>query len=283
MPSIAELEKTASQVRRDVLRMVHGVQSGHPGGALGAAEFMVALYGEILKHDPENFTMEGKGEDLFFLSNGHLSALWYSVLARNGYFSTDELATFRRLDSRLQGHPATAEGLPGVRIASGSLGQGLSVGIGAALSKRLNGDPNLVYVLMGDGELDEGQIWEAAMFAAGRKVDNLIACIDHNGQQIDGPVSSVMPLGNLRSKWEAFGWEVIETNGNSMHDVTASLKKARTLAGKGKPLAVILLTEMGHGVDFMAGTHHWHGNPPNDEQLARALAQITETLGDYKK
>ncbi|KAF0194808.1 MAG: transketolase [Bacteroidetes bacterium] len=281
MPAIHELEKIAAQVRRDVLRMVHAVQSGHPGGALGATEFMVALYFEIMNHRPDNFTMEGSDEDLFFLSNGHLSAAWYSVLARSGYFNIQELSTFRKLNSRLQGHPATAEGIPGVRIASGSLGQGLSVSIGAAVSKKLNGDKGLVFTLMGDGEMDEGQIWEASMYAAGKKVDNLIATIDNNGQQIDGPTDKVMPLGSLKNKWEAFGWDVIEMPGNDMTIVVEGLNNARQRCGKGKPVAIIMHSEMGHGVDFMAGTHHWHGVPPDNDQLARALAQLEESLGDY--
>lgn len=281
MPSIVELEGIASQVRRDVLRMVHGVQSGHPGGALGATEFMVALYFEVMKHNPARFTMKGKGEDLFFLSNGHLSAVWYSVLARKGYFKIKELATFRKLDSRLQGHPATAEGIEGVRIASGSLGQGLSVAIGATVSKKLNNDPSLVYVLMGDGEMDEGQIWEAAMYAAGKGVDNLIATVDYNKQQIDGPIDKVMPLGNLKAKWEAFGWQVLEMPGNDMAAVVDTFQKAKTLCSQHKPVCILMHSEMGHGVDFMAGTHHWHGVPPSDEQLANALSQLNETLGDY--
>lgn len=281
MPSIVELEGIASQVRRDVLRMVHAVQSGHPGGALGATEFMVALYFEVMKHNPSRFTMEGKGEDLFFLSNGHLSAVWYSVLSRSGYFNTKELATFRKLDSRLQGHPATAEGIEGVRIASGSLGQGLSVAIGAAVSKKLSNDPSLVYVLMGDGEMDEGQIWEAAMYAAGKGVDNLIATVDYNKQQIDGPIDKVMPLGNLKAKWEAFGWQVLEMPGNEMAAVVDTFNKAKALCGQHKPVCILMHSEMGHGVDFMAGTHHWHGVPPSDEQLANALSQLNETLGDY--
>ena len=281
MPSIVDLERIASQVRRDVLRMVHAVQSGHPGGALGATEFFVALYFEVMKHNPVRFTMEGKGEDLFFLSNGHLSAVWYSVLARSGYFKTQELATFRRLNSRLQGHPATAEGIEGVRIASGSLGQGLSVAIGAAISKKLSNEPSLVYVLMGDGEMDEGQIWEAAMYAAGKGVDNLIATVDYNKQQIDGPIDKVMPLGNLKAKWEAFGWQVLEMPGNDMEAVVKTFAKAKTLCGQHKPVCILMHSEMGHGVDFMAGTHHWHGVPPSNEQLATALTQLNETLGDY--
>lgn len=281
MPAIQQLESIAKQVRRDIVRMVHAVQSGHPGGALGTTEFMVALYFEIMNHRPDHFSMEGKGEDLFFLSNGHLSAVWYSVLAHSGYFDIKELATFRKLNSRLQGHPATAEGIPGVRVASGSLGQGLSVSIGAALAKKLAGDPSMVFTLMGDGEMDEGQVWEAAMYAAGKGVDNLIATIDHNGQQIDGPTDKVMPLGSLKDKWLAFGWEVIEMTGNDMTQVVDGLKLAKSLTGKGKPVAIIMHSVMGFGVDFMAGTHHWHGVAPNDDQLARALAQLEETLGDY--
>jgi len=257
------------------------MQSGHPGGALGATEFMVALYFEIMNLHAGSYTMEGKGEDLFFLSNGHLSAVWYSVLARSGYFDIAELSTFRKLNSRLQGHPATAEGIPGVRVASGSLGQGLSVSIGAAQAKKLSGDPSLVFCLMGDGEMDEGQVWEAAMYAAGKGVDNLIATIDCNGQQIDGPTNKVMPLGSLKDKWLAFGWDVLEMTGNDMTKVVEGLKQAKLKTGKGKPVAIIMHSIMGFGVDFMAGTHHWHGIAPNDEQLARALSQLEETLGDY--
>ena len=261
--------------------MVHAVQSGHPGAPLGCAEFFVALYFDQLHHNPD-FQMDGKGEDLFFLSNGHLSAGWYSVLARSGYFPVEELKTFRKLNSRLQGHPATHEHLPGIRIASGSLGQGLSVALGTAQAKKLNGDDKLVYILMGDGELQEGQVWEAAMYAAHYGVDNLIATVDYNGQQIDGPTTKVMDLKNLKAKWEAFGWEVIETkNGNDMKSVIEGLELAKSLTGKGKPVMNLLYTEMGYGVDFMVGTHKWHGSPPNDEQLAKALAQLEETLGDY--
>jgi len=281
MPLIQQLEFTSTQVRRDILRMVHAMQSGHPGGALGATEFMVALYFEIMNLHAGSYTMEGKGEDLFFLSNGHLSAVWYSVLARSGYFDIAELSTFRKLNSRLQGHPATAEGIPGVRVASGSLGQGLSVSIGAAQAKKLSGDPSLVFCLMGDGEMDEGQVWEAAMYAAGKGVDNLIATIDCNGQQIDGPTNKVMPLGSLKDKWLAFGWDVLEMTGNDMTKVVEGLKQAKLKTGKGKPVAIIMHSIMGFGVDFMAGTHHWHGIAPNDEQLARALSQLEETLGDY--
>jgi transketolase len=281
MPTYAELEAIASQVRRDVIRMIHAVQSGHPGGSLGCADFFTVLYFHVMKHDPKHFTMDGKGEDLFFLSNGHLSAAWYSVLARSGYFDVSELATFRKISSRLQGHPATAEGIPGVRIASGSLGQGLSVAIGAAQAKKLNGDPNFVYTLHGDGELQEGQIWEAAMYAAGKQVDNLIATIDYNGQQIDGPANNVMPLGDLEAKFKAFGWEVLQMNGNNTAEVIATLDLARNHTKKGKPVVILMRTEMGHGVDFMLNNHKWHGSPPNDEQLRLALGQLEETLGDY--
>lgn len=279
--SIDQLKKTCSQVRRDCLRMVHAVQSGHPGAALGLTEYFVALFFKEMEHN-NHFHMNGKGEDLFFLSNGHVSALWYSVLARTGYFSTDELGTFRKINSRLQGHPATHEGLPGIRIASGSLGQGLSVAIGAAQVKKLNNDDKLVYVMMGDGEQQEGQVWEAAMYAAHHKVDNLIASVDYNGQQIDGPTAKVMDLKNLRAKYEAFGWEVIDIQkGNEMEAVLEGLEKAKGLTGKGKPVLILLYTEMGYGVDFMVGTHKWHGVAPNDEQLANALRQLEETLGDY--
>jgi transketolase len=279
--SIEQLQNVATQLRRDVLRMVHAVQSGHPGAPLGCAEFFVALYFDQLRHNPD-FKMDGKGEDLFFLSNGHLSAGWYSVLARSGYFPVDELATFRKLNSRLQGHPATHEHLPGIRVASGSLGQGLSVAIGVAEAKKIDKDEHLVYVMMGDGELQEGQVWEAAMYAAHHKMDNIIATIDYNGQQIDGPVAKILDLQNLRAKWEAFGWVVNEIQeGNDMKSVLEGLEKAKSLAGKGKPVMNLLYTQMGYGVDFMVGTHKWHGSPPNDEQLANALGQLEETLGDY--
>lgn len=278
--SIEELKEIASQVRRDIVRMVHEVQSGHPGGSLGCTEFFVALYFHVMKHD-NSFNINGKGEDLFFLSNGHISPVWYSVLARSGYFDVDELNTFRKLDSRLQGHPATEEGLPGIRIASGSLGQGLSVAIGAAQVKKLNNDDRLVYVLMGDGEQDEGQVWEAAMYAAHQKVDNLIATIDYNKQQIDGPTTEVMDLMDLKAKYEAFGWKVIESNGNDLENLLAKLEEAKSLTGKGLPILNLMTTEMGYGVDFMVGTHKWHGVAPNDEQLADALGQLEETLGDY--
>lgn len=279
--SIDQLQKISSQVRRDCLRMVHAVQSGHPGAALGLTEYFVALFFKEMQHNNQ-FDMDGKGEDLFFLSNGHVSALWYSVLARNGYFSTEELGTFRKINSRLQGHPATHEGLPGVRIASGSLGQGLSVAIGAAQVKKLNQDDKLVYVVMGDGEQQEGQIWEAAMYAAHHHVDNIIAAIDYNGQQIDGPTKKVMDLKDLKAKWEAFGWEVISIEkGNDMASVLEGLAKAKSLTGKGKPVLILLHTEMGYGVDFMVGTHKWHGVAPSDAELENALSQLEETLGDY--
>jgi len=279
--SVQELEKVASQVRRDIVRMVHAQQSGHPGGSLGCTEFFVSLYFDILKKDT-NFKMEGKNEDLFFLSNGHISPVFYSVLARSGYFDVAELNTFRMLNSRLQGHPTTHEGLPGVRIASGSLGQGMSVAIGAALAKKMDGDTQLVYSLHGDGELQEGQIWEAALFAAHNKVDNLIATIDFNRQQIDGPTKDVLNIGDLEAKFKAFDWEVMHINeGNNMQAVLDGLALAKTKTGKGKPVCVIMHTEMGKGVDYMEGTHKWHGNAPNNEQLATALAQLTETLGDY--
>ncbi len=277
---IQQLTQTASQVRRDILRMVHACQSGHPGGSLGCADFLVALYFEIMHHDPK-FNMDGKGEDLFFLSNGHISPVFYSVLARSGYFDVKELATFRKLNSRLQGHPTTHEHLPGVRMASGSLGQGLSVAIGAALSKKLNNDTSLVFSLHGDGEIQEGQIWEAAMYAPHNKVDNLIATIDVNGQQIDGSTEQVLSLGNLRAKWEAFGWEVLEMSGNDMADVIRVLHLAKAKAFKGKPILILMQTEMGNGVDFMMHSHKWHGIAPNDEQLTNALGQLAETLGDY--
>ncbi len=277
---MSKLTDIASQVRRDIVRMVHGVQSGHPGGSLGCTEYLTALYFEIMNHNPQ-FSMDGKGEDLFFLSNGHISPVFYSVLARSGYFPVSELASFRKINSRLQGHPTTHEHLPGVRVASGSLGQGMSVAIGAALSKKLNGDKATVFSLHGDGELDEGQNWEAIMSAAHLKVDNLIATIDYNGQQIDGPTKKVMNLGNLHAKFEAFGWQVMEMDGNDMDAVVAGLKQAKSLLGNEKPVVILMTTIMGHGVDFMAGTHEWHGIAPNDEQLAKALAQLPETLGDY--
>ena len=281
MSDIQQLTDLTTQVRRDILRMVHGVSSGHPGGSLGCAEFLVCLYNEVMDIKLP-FTMDGKGEDLFFLSNGHISPIFYSVLARRGFFPVSELSTFRKLDTRLQGHPTPCEGLEGIRIASGSLGQGLSVAIGAALAKKLNGDPHLVYTLHGDGELQEGQIWEGAMYAAGKGVDNLIATVDYNGKQIDGPTDKVLPLGDLKAKFEAFGWSVVTIEkGNDIAAILEGLKVAKALTGKGKPVCILLHTEMGHGVDFMMGTHAWHGKAPNDEQLAKALAQNPETLGDY--
>ncbi|GAB3917491.1 transketolase [Mucilaginibacter boryungensis] len=278
--NVDELKQVASQVRRDIVRMVHGCQSGHPGGSLGCTDFLVALYFNAMKHDPA-FNMDGIGEDLFFLSNGHISPVFYSVLAHAGYFDKAELATFRKLNSRLQGHPTTHEHLPGVRIASGSLGQGLSVAIGAALAKKLNGDERLVYTLHGDGELQEGQIWEAAMFAPHHKVDNLIATVDVNGQQIDGPTEKIMSLLDLAAKWSAFGWDVMTMNGNDMADVVQTLAEAKSRTGMGKPIVILMATGMGYGVDFMMGSHKWHGVAPNDEQLAAALAQLEESLGDY--
>ncbi len=278
---IKELEDFATQVRRDILRQVHKVDSGHPGGSLGCTEFFTVLYQEVMKHDP-SFKMHGEGEDLFFLSNGHISPVFYSVLARSGYFPVEELNTFRLINSRLQGHPTTHEGLPGVRIASGSLGQGMSVAIGAALGKKLNKDDRTVYTLHGDGELQEGQNWEAIMYAAGNKVDNLISTIDLNGQQIDGSTENVLPLGDLRAKFEAFGWDVLEiVNGNDLQEVANGLREAKSRTGKGKPVCILMHTVMGHGVDFMMYTHAWHGKDPNDEQLEKALAQNPETLGDY--
>ena len=276
-----QLTDLTTQVRRDILRMVHKVNSGHPGGSLGCAEFLVCLYNEVMDFKLP-FSMEGKDEDLFFLSNGHISPVFYSVLARRGFFPVEELNTFRLLNSRLQGHPTPHEGLEGIRVASGSLGQGLSVAIGAALAKKLNGDKHLVYTLHGDGELQEGQIWEAAMYAGGKGVDNLIATVDYNQKQIDGPTDKVLPLGNLRTKWEAFGWQVIDIEkGNDISAILKGLAEAKALTGKGKPVCILLHTEMGNGVDFMMGTHAWHGKAPNDEQLAKALAQNAETSGDY--
>lgn len=280
MADINHLEKVASQVRRDIVRMVHSCQSGHPGGSLGCADYFVALYFHFMKRNPE-FNMDGIGEDLFFLSNGHISPVFYSTLARAGYFPTEELKTFRQINSRLQGHPTTHDNLPGIRVASGSLGQGLSVAIGAAQAKKLNQDDSLVYVLMGDGEVQEGQVWEAAMYAPHNKMDNLIATIDYNLKQIDGPTDVVLSLGDLRAKWEAFGWDVLEMQGNHMESVIAGLEDAKSRTGKGKPVMILMHTEMGNGVDFMMGTHKWHGVAPNDEQLEQALAQLDETLGDY--
>ena len=277
---MSELKDIATQIRRDIVRMVHAVQSGHPGGSLGCADFLTALYFKVMKHNPD-FTMDGRDEDLFFLSNGHISPLFYSALARSGYFPIAELSTFRKINTRLQGHPTTHEELPGVRIASGSLGQGMSVAIGAAFTKKLNNDNRIVYSLHGDGELDEGQNWEAIMFAAHKKIDNLIATIDYNGQQIDGPTDKVMNLGNLHAKFEAFGWDVMEMDGNDMDAVVAGLEKAKSLTGKGKPVVILMKTSMGKGVDFMEGSHEWHGIAPNDEQLKKALEQLPDTLGDY--
>ena len=275
-----ELKEIASQIRRDIVRMVHGANSGHPGGSLGCADFFTALYFKIMSHDPR-FNMDAPGEDVFILSNGHISPVFYSALARSGYFDVKELATFRRIDSRLQGHPATAEHLPGVRVASGSLGQGMSVAIGAALTKKLNKESSVVFSLHGDGELDEGQNWEAIMFAAHHKVDNLISTVDWNHQQIDGTIEKVMDHGDLRRKFEVFGWITLEMNGNDMDEVVATIRNATSLLGQGKPVAIMMHTIMGKGVDFMENDHNWHGVAPNDEQLAKALAQLPETLGDY--
>jgi len=281
MPDIKHLNDLVTQVRRDILRQVHRVNSGHPGGSLGCAEFFVSLFQEIMERK-DGFSMDGKEEDLFFLSNGHISPVFYSVLARSGYFPVDELNTFRHIDSRLQGHPTTHEGLPGVRVASGSLGQGISVAVGAALTKKLNNDNHIVYTLCGDGELQEGQNWEAIMYAAGNSVDNLIVTVDYNGQQIDGSLDKVLPLGNLKAKFEAFGWEVLEiAEGNDLEAVIKGLKEATSKTGQGKPICILLHTVMGNGVDFMMHTHAWHGKAPNDEQLETALAQNPETLGDY--
>ena len=281
MSTTQQLQDFAQQVRRDIVRMVHAVNSGHPGGSLGCNEFLTVLYQDTMKYSTD-FTMDGKNEDLFFLSNGHISPVFYSVLARSGYFPVSELATFRLLNSRLQGHPTTHEGLPGVRIASGSLGQGMSVALGAAQAKKLNGDDRLVYSLHGDGELQEGQNWEAIMYAAGKNVDNLIATVDYNGQQIDGSTDQVMPMGDLKAKFEAFGWIVLEVEkGNDIDTIKASLAEAKSLTGNGKPVCILLKTEMGNGIDFMMGTHAWHGKAPSDAQLEDALSQNPETLGDY--
>ncbi len=281
MKSIAELKKIASQVRRDIVRQVHLANSGHPGGSLGCTEFMVALYFHQMTFSEKKFEMNGINEDLFFLSNGHISPLWYSVLARAGYFPINELNTFRKINTRLQGHPTTHEGLPGIRIASGSLGQGLSAAIGASLAKKLNNDSKLVYCLCGDGEMEEGQIWEAIMYAGAKKVDNIIATIDVNNQQIDGSIEKVMPYGNLRPKFESFGWQVLEMNGNSMEEVVSTLEKAKQTVGKSIPVVILMKTEMGQGVDFMMGSHKWHGVAPNAEQTVSALSQLEETLGDF--
>lgn len=278
-PDLIQTKKLASQIRRDIVRMVHACQSGHPGGSLGCTEYFVALYFHIMNHDPK-FNMDGRNEDLFFLSNGHISPVFYATLARAGYFDVRELSTFRFINSRLQGHPTTHEHLPGIRVSSGSLGQGLSVAIGAALTKKLNNDDSFVYALMGDGEQQEGQIWEAAMYAVHNKVDNLIATIDVNGQQIDGPVSKILSL-DLKAKWQAFGWTVQEFNGNNLEEVISHLQNAKKLARQGKPVMNLMKTEMGFGVDYMMGSHKWHGVAPNDEELKRALAQLEETIGDY--
>jgi len=281
MHDISKLKSIASQVRRDIVRMVHACQSGHPGGSLGCTDFLVALYFDAMKRK-EGFDMTGKGEDVFYLSNGHISPVFYSVLAHAGYFDKSELATFRKLNSRLQGHPTTHEHLPGVRIASGSLGQGMSVAVGHSVGKKLDKDPNLVFSLHGDGELQEGQNWEAIMYASHNRVDNLIATVDYNGQQIDGPTSKVLSLGNLKTKFEAFDWKVLEVeNGNDMEEILKILDEAKSLTGKGQPICILLKTEMGYGVDYMMGTHAWHGKAPNDEQLQKALDQLEETLGDY--
>lgn len=281
MPDPRQLQKVSTQVRRDIIRMVHGAASGHPGGSLGACDYLVALYQGIMKHDPDHFEMDGNGEDIFILSNGHISPALYSVLARSGYFPIEELATFRQMGSRLQGHPSTDKALPGIRVSTGSLGQGLSVAIGAALSKKLNNDPNKVFCLMGDGELQEGQVWEAVMYASANKVDNLIAAVDYNRQQIDGPLEEVMDLGNLKAKWEVFGWKVLEAKGNNMEDILKIAQEAISHTDKGVPVVILLNTEMGYGVDFMMGTHKWHGVAPNDEEAAHALDQLEETLFDY--
>ena len=276
-----ELERIAAQVRRDIVRMVSAVNSGHPGGSLGCTDFLTFLYFEMMNHNPRDFSMDAKNEDVFFLSNGHISPVWYSVLARSGYFPISELGTFRKLSSRLQGHPSTDKKLPGIRMASGSLGQGLSTAIGAAQTKKLNNDSSTIFTLHGDGELQEGQIWEAAMYAAANKVDNIIATIDFNGRQIDGDLDDVLPLGNLSEKWKAFGWEVLEMDGHNFNSIRSVMDSAISLTGKGKPIVIIMKTEMGQGVDFMMGTHKWHGSAPNDQQLEAALDQLVETLGDY--
>ena len=278
MPTLTEI---ASQIRRDIVRMVHGAASGHPGGSLGCADFLTALYFEIMHHTPQPFDMDAMNQDVFILSNGHISPVFYSVLARSGYFDVKEMATFRKINSRLQGHPTTHEGLPGVRIATGSLGQGMSVAIGVALAKKLNNDQSVVYSLHGDGELQEGQNWEAIMFVPNHNVDNLISTVDWNGQQIDGPTYKINDLGDIRQKFEAFGWQTLEMNGNDMDEVVHTLNTAKSMLGKGKPVAIIMRTIMGKGVEFMENDHNWHGVAPNDEQLAKALAQLPETLGDY--
>jgi transketolase len=278
--SMEELKKIASQVRRDIIRQTYYAESGHPGGSLGCADYFTALYFSEMNHNT-SFQMNGKNEDVFILSNGHISPVWYSVLSRSGYFPIEELATFRKLNSRLQGHPATHEHLPGIRVATGSLGQGLSVAMGIAYAKKMDGDPNVVYALTGDGELQEGQIWEAALFAAHYKIDNLLVTVDWNGVQIDGPNDKVISLGDLEAKWLAFGWDVMHMNGNDMEQVVFGLRKAKSMLGNKKPVVILMKTEMGQGVDFMMGTHKWHGSPPNAQQTETALAQLKETLGDY--
>lgn len=275
------LDKIASQVRRDIVRMVSGAKSGHPGGSLGCADFLTVLYFDVMNINPSNFDMDGINEDIFYLSNGHISPVFYSILSRRGYFPVSELGTFRKISSRLQGHPSTDKGLPGIRMASGSLGQGLSVAIGTAEAKKLNQDKSIVYTLHGDGELQEGQIWEAAMYAAAHKIDNLIATVDYNGRQIDGDVEDVISLGDLAKKWQAFGWEVLEMDGHNIEEIQSTMKKAKDMCGQGKPIVILMRTEMGQGVDYMMGTHKWHGNAPNEEQLAAALTQLDETIGDY--
>jgi len=281
MPDYNKLQKTATQVRRDILRMVNTSKSGHPGGSLGCTDYLVALYFEVMEHKPKNFTIDGKNENIFILSNGHIAPALYSVLARSGYFEIEELGTLRKLGSRLQGHPSISDNLPGIRIASGSLGQGLSAALGVAQTKKLNNDNKLVYCLMGDGEIEEGQVWEAAMYAAAKGVDNIIATIDYNGKQIDGPIEEVMSLGDIEAKWESFGWKVLTMDGNNMRSISETMNKAKKQSGREKPVMIIMKTEMGFGVDFMMGTHKWHGVTPNDEQLAQALQQLDETLGDY--
>lgn len=281
MATISELKNIAAQVRRDIIRMTNAAQSGHPGGSLGCADFLTALYFEVMDIDPRHFTKEGKGEDMFFISNGHLTPVLYSVMAHRGYFPVEELATFRKFKTRLQGHPTPVENLPGIRIASGSLGQGLSVSIGACMAKKLNGDNHVVYALTGDGELQEGQVWEAIMFAGAKGVDNLIATVDFNGKQIDGPTDEICSLKDLSAKFEAFNWKVVPMDGNKMEEVVEGLKKAKNELHQGRPVVVLMKTEMGMGVDFMMGTHKWHGTPPNDEQAAIALSQLPETLGDF--
>lgn len=281
MSTTDHLKSVSSQVRRDIIRMVHGAASGHPGGSLGATDYLVALYLEIMNHDPKNFEMDGNGSDIFILSNGHISPALYSVLARSGYFPVEELASFRKLGTRLQGHPCVDKGLPGIRISTGSLGQGLSVAVGAAQAKKLNADPSRVFCLMGDGELQEGQVWEAVMYAAANKVDNLIAAVDYNGKQIDGSLDDVLSMGDMRAKWEVFGWKVLEAKGNDMDSVLNTTREAISHTDNGIPVVILLHTEMGFGVDFMMGTHKWHGNAPNDDQAAIALDQLEETLGDF--